>query len=254
MKRLIIILVAIIVAVPLSAQAQKRNKRDAETEQLREQVAALCAQVEQLQREVERRVVRAQEVNPSWEKWKDVRYNYGFNTEEQPIYNTVEGVLESNTMLSVRGGRGRWNNSTSKPYTTFVDGGHLFEGWNGSETCRLTMLIGKQAPDIACIQVYSPKGLYLPKRHFGWVKIGSDDACEGVDFGRRWAVSFVPFTLGAFESQPTTTFYKNSQLDTDAVPVGTLYFDKKAGKIGCYTEQGWRYLQFEQPTATDNNK
>ena len=245
MKRLIIILLAIIVAVPLSAQAQKRNKRDAETEQLREQVAALCAQVEQLQREVERRVVRAQEVNPSWEKWKDVRYNYGFNTEEQPIYNTVEGVLESNTMLSVRGGRGRWNNSTSKPYTTFVDGGHLFEGWNGSETCRLTMLIGKYAPDLACIQVYSPKGLYRDVRHFGWVKIGSDEKNQGVDFGRYWAKTFVPFSLAALNKTPEGIHYENCQLEGVGVPVGTLYYDTTVGKVRCYTNEGWRYLSFE---------
>lgn len=187
----------------------------------------------------------AKPVDPNWKKWQDVRYNYGFNTAEQPIFNTVEGVLESTTMLSVRGGKGRWNNSTDKPYTTFVDGGHLFEGWNGTETCRLTMLIGKQAPDIACIQVYSPKGLYKPKRHFGWVKIGSDDAKEGIDFGRRWALSFVPFTLGGFDKAPTTTYYHNSQLESDAVPVGTLYYDTKAGKIGCYTAEGWKYIKFE---------
>jgi hypothetical protein len=107
------------------------------------------------------------------------------------------------------------------------------------------MLIGKQAPDIACIQVYSPKGLYRPKRHFGWVKLGSDDANEGVDFGRRWAISFVPFTLGAFDKAPTTTFYTNSQIGSDAVPVGTLYYDTKEGKVGCYTPSGWRYLKFE---------
>ena len=151
--------------------------------EMTEQVAALMAKVDSLQRAVDGSLKVTMPVDPAWDKWQDVRYNYGFNTAEQPRFATVDGVLESRTMLSVRGGRGRWNNSTSKPYTTFVDGGHLFEGWNGTETCRLTMLIGKQAPDIACIQVYSPKGLYLPKRHFGWVKLGSDDARQGVDFG-----------------------------------------------------------------------
>ena len=224
--------------VEVSAQKLSRKQLVMLVEQLQDRVA-------ELEKQVEGRVVVAKPVNPAWEKWQDVRYNYGFNTEEQPIFNTVEGVLESTTMLSVRGGKGRWNNSTDKPYTTFVDGGHLFEGWNGSETCRLTMLIGKQAPDIACIQVYSPKGLYKSKRHFGWVKIGSDDAKEGVDFGRRWALSFVPFTLGSFDKAPTTTLYQNSQLESTAVPVGTLYYDTKAGKIGCYTAEGWRYIKFE---------
>ena len=224
--------------IEVSAQRVSRKQCIALVEQLQQRVA-------DLEKQLEGRVVVAKPVDPNWEKWQDVRYNYGFNTAEQPIFNTVEGVLESTTMLSVRGGKGRWNNSTDKPYTTFVDGGHLFEGWNGTETCRLTMLIGKQAPDIACIQVYSPKGLYKPKRHFGWVKIGSDDAKEGIDFGRRWALSFVPFTLGGFDKAPTTTYYHNSQLESDAVPVGTLYYDTKAGKIGCYTAEGWKYIKFE---------
>ena len=223
-------------SVDSSAQSRKELMRA---------LAELSHKVDSLEEQVKQRVTISKPVDPKWDKWQDVRYNYGFNTDEQPIYNTVEGVLESTTMLSVRGGRGRWNNYTSKPYTTFVDGGHLFEGWNGTETCRLTMLIGKQAPDIACIQVYSPRGLYREQRHFGWVKLGSDDAKEGVDFGRRWAISFVPFTLGRFEKAPTTTFYDNAQMGSTAVPVGTLYYDTQSDKIGCYTSQGWRYLKFE---------
>lgn len=220
--------------------AQRATRKE-----LLQKVIELGEKVERLEKEVSKRVVTSKPIDPTWDKWQDVRYNYGFNISEQPIFNTVEGVLESNTMLSVRGGKGRWNNNTDKPYTTFVDGGHLFEGWNGSETCRLTMLIGKQASDIACIQVYSPKGLYKQKRHFGWVKLGSDDAREGVDFGRRWAISFVPFTLAGFEKSPTTTFYHNSQLESTAVPVGTLYYDTSVGKIGCYTADGWKYIKFE---------
>ena len=238
MKRLFCFALLLLLFVGASAQKLARQELVTLIEQLQQRVT-------ELEKQVENRVMVAKPVDPTWEKWQDVRYNYGFNTELQPIFNTVEGVLESTTMLSVRGGKGRWNNSTDKPFTTFVDGGHLFEGWNGTETCRLTMLIGKQAPDIACIQVYSPKGLYLPKRHFGWVKIGSDDAKEGVDFGRRWAVSFVPFTLGNFDKAPTTTFYHNSQLESTAVPVGTLYYDTNTGKVGCYTAEGWKYLKFE---------
>ena len=139
----------------LPASAQKRAKRDAEIEALMRTVEMLAAKVDSLQREVDNRVPVSKPIDPEWEKWQDVRYNYGFNTAHQPIFNTVDGVLESTVMLSVRGGRGRWNNQ-GRPTSAFVDGGHLFEGWNGTETCRLTMLIGKYAPDLACIQVYSP--------------------------------------------------------------------------------------------------
>ena len=233
-------LLAVLLLSANQAMAQRLSRKE-----LRNQIDALTKRIEQLEGQIDNCVKKSMPIDPKWDKWQDVRYNYGFNTAEQPIFNTVNGVFESTTMFSVRGGLGRWNNSTDKPYTTFVDGGHLFEGWNKSESCRLTMLIGKQAPDIACIQVYSPKGLYRPKRHFGWVKLGSDDANEGVDFGRRWAISFVPFTLGAFDKAPTTTFYTNSQIGSDAVPVGTLYYDTKEGKVGCYTPSGWRYLKFE---------
>ena len=240
MKGARLVIVALLCLLTFQAEAQRLSRKA-----MTAQIAALTAKVDSLQSAVSGCLKVSMATDPNWEKWQDVRYNYGFNTSEQPVFATVDGVLESRTMLSVRGGRGRWNNNTSKPYTTFVDGGHLFEGWNGSETCRLTMLIGKQAPDIACIQVYSPKGLYLPKRHFGWVKLGSDDACQGVDFGRYWAVSFVPFTLGGFDSAPTTTVYHNTQLPTTAVPVGTLYYDTTLGKVGCYTPAGWRYIAFE---------
>lgn len=185
------------------------------------------------------------EINPEWDKWQDVRYNYGFNTSEQPVHNVIDGILETTTMLSVRGGLGRWHNGTPGLVTSFVDGGHLFEGWNGTETCRLTMLIGKQAPDIACIQVYSPKGLYKPERHFGWVKIGSDSKKEGVDFGRRWAISFVPFSLANLDKTPVDTHNLNEQLGTTEIPLGTIYFDTNVGKVRCYTSEGWKYLSFE---------
>lgn len=240
MKKIVLALLFAVVTLSVSAQGKK---------ELLQQIADLTAKVETLTKSVaeleKNKVDRTTPCNPQWDKWSDVRYNYGFNTKKTPVFNTIDGVLESTVMLSVRGGLGRWNSTVGEPYSKFVDGGHLFEGWNASETCRLTMLIGKQAPDIACIQVYSPKGLYLKKRHFGWVKLGSDDACEGVDFGRRWAVSFVPFTLGRFDKAPTTTHYLNEQLKSTAVPVGTLYYDTVTDKIGCMTTSGWKYLKFE---------
>ena len=118
------ILVALLALLSIQATAQRLSRR-----QMMEQVVVLSAKVDSLQNVVSSCVRVSKPVDPSWDKWQDVRYNYGFNTSEQPIFNTVEGVLESTTMLSVRGGKGRWNNSTDKPYTTFVDGGHLFEGW-----------------------------------------------------------------------------------------------------------------------------
>lgn len=239
MKKIVLVF---FVMATLTASAQSRKE-------LLKQVAELNAKIEALNKSVEElknnKVDRTTPCDPQWEKWNDVRYNYGFNTKKTPIFNTIDGILESTMMMSVRGGLGRWNSTVGEPYSEFVDGGHVFEGWNASETCRLTMLIGKQAPDIACIQVYSPKGLYHTTRHFGWVKLGSDDKHEGVDFGRRWALSFVPFTLGRFDKAPTTTFYHNEQIESTAVPVGTIYYNTENDKISCFTKDGWKYLKFE---------
>ncbi|MBR2352195.1 MAG: hypothetical protein IKA70_04595 [Alistipes sp.] len=240
MRRVIAIMAVSLLVVAAKAQSRKELLR---------QIEALSTKIETLEgkvAEVEReKVSRTTPCNPQWEKWSDVRYNYGFNTSKTPIFNTIDGVVEATVMMSVRGGLGRWNSTVGTPYSKFVDGGHLFEGWNASETCRLTMLIGKQAPDIACIQVYSPKGLYRTKRHFGWVKLGSDDANEGVDFGRRWAKSFVPFTLATLDKAPTDTYVENSQLGSAEVPVGTLYYDTTTNSIACMTPTGWQYISFE---------
>ena len=246
MKRYFATLVFVLLTASVSfpTAAQKRNKQKEQIEQLIQMVSNLTAKVDSLQNEVDNRVPVTKPIDPKWEKWQDVRYNYGFNTSQQPIFNTVDGVLESTVMLSVRGGRGRWNNH-GRPTSEFVDGGQLFEGWNGSETCRLTMLIGKYSPDLACIQVYSPKGLYREERHFGWVKIGSDEKFQGVDFGRYWAKTFVPFTLATLNKEPISIQYDNCQMEGLSVPIGTLYYDVNVGKVRCYTESGWRYLLFE---------
>ncbi len=247
MKKLLFLSLCLLAVTDAAA---RRRKSDAErADSLRNVVAWLAHRVDSLTTALEtlekQTVPVHKPVDASWEKWQDVRYNYGFNPAEQPVFNTVDGVLESTVMLSVRGGRGRWNSRSAKPKTRFADGGHVFEGWNATETCRLTMLIGKQAPDIACIQVYSPKGLYRTQRHFGWVKLGSDDRLEGVDFGRRWAKAFVPFTLDTRSAPPTDTMYLNEQLGSTDVPVGTLYYDTAADRVRCFTADGWRWLAFE---------
>ena len=108
-------------------------------------------------------------VNPEWPEWGEARYNYGFNKYITPIYNIVTGILESDTMISVGGGKGRWSH-------VFPNGGHVFEGWNGDETSRLTMLIGKNASNMAEIFVFSSS------TGFGIVKLGSDVDGEGVEF------------------------------------------------------------------------
>ena len=185
---------------------------------------------------------------PQWVKWDDVRYNYGFDKNLQSIFKTVHGVLESDTMISVRGGKGRWN-KTDKPTSTFVSGGHVFEGWSGKELCRLTMLIGKFHETFACIQTYSPAGLYETNRRFGWIKFGSDELRKGFDVSQDWTKCYTPFTLAILSSAPTKVpdADLNPQLSeySDSVPVGTMYYDLTLKKVRVYTENGWKNLAFE---------
>lgn len=180
------------------------------------------------------------EVNPDWEKWNDVRYNYGFDKNEQPVFNTVNGVLESDTMISVRGGLGRWHNR-------FVSGGHVFEGWSGNELSRLTLIMGKFHETFACIQTYSPAGLYEENRRFGWVKLGSDEKKKGVDFSQGWTTFYTPLTLQSRKSAPeeVTDSDLNPQLKSSKVPVGTMYYDTTLKKVRVMTKDGWKSFVLE---------
>lgn len=184
----------------------------------------------------------AKPINPQWDKWQDVRYNYGFNTAVQPIFNTIKGVLETDTMISVRGGKGRWSHA-------FTDGGHVFEGWSKDETFRLTMLIGKWNQSMACIQTYSPAGLSETNRRFGWVKLGSDELRKGLDVSKGWTTVYTPLTLQSRSSAPTGVedYDLNPQLSGygNSVPVGTMYYDTTTNKVKVYTPDGWKSVAFE---------
>ena len=187
-------------------------------------------------------VVNDLPILPYWPNWKDVRYNYGFNINEQPIFNTIHGVLESDTMISVRGGKGRWNQA-------FKSGGHVFEGWSGKELCRATMLMGKFHETFGALFTYSPAGLYEANRRFGWFKFGSDELKKGFDVSQGWTKCYTPFTLAILASAPTKVSDAdlNPQLSeyTNSVPVGTMYYDLTLKRVRVYTEDGWKSLAFE---------
>ena len=187
-------------------------------------------------------VVNNLPILPYWPNWKDVRYNYGFNINEQPIFNTIHGVLESDTMISVRGGKGRWHQA-------FKSGGHVFEGWSGKELCRATMLMGKFQETFGTLFTYSPAGLYETNRRFGWFKFGSDELKKGFDVSQGWTKCYTPFTLAILSSAPTKVSDAdlNPQLSeyANSVPVGTMYYDLTLRKVRVYTEDGWKSVAFE---------
>lgn len=204
--------------------------------------------------ELSKKVDVEKEINPEWEKWSDVRYNYGFDKNIQPIFNTIKGILETDTMISVRGGKGRWN-KTDKPASEFVSGGHVFEGWSGKELARLTMLIGKFHEMFACIQTYSPAGLYQSTRRFGWVKLGSDEKNKGFDFSQGWSTCYTPLTFQPL-SRPTTVmdYDLNPQFTSSTVPIGTLYYDKGENRFKVFTSNGWKSIAFTDDINNSNKE
>lgn len=108
-------------------------------------------------------------IDPSWSNWSSVVYNYGFDRNVDRTWHHFTGPIETDSMISVLGGKGRW-------YEAFEDGGHLFEGWNSGNTERLTIIIGKVL-HTASIFVFNPGTM-----GFGTVQIGSDDVDKGVLF------------------------------------------------------------------------
>ena len=95
-------------------------------------------------------------------------------------------------MLSVRGGKGRWNGDDTG---NFQHGGHLFEGWNKEEDIRLTAGIGLKNKEVAWLQTFHPateegtdEGAY-----YGITQIGSDIEGEGTAFMPNMTFMRSPF-------------------------------------------------------------
>lgn len=184
-------------------------------------------------------VPRRMNINPDWIGWKNDRCAYGFDTNKVPVYNIVEGILESDTMISVGGGKGRWHSLTGN----LKYGGHVFEGWNADETMRLTEIMGKFADDFGCIMVYGPTSLNNGIRRFGTIKYGSDEKNQGVNISQYSVVSFNPITLAQLESDPTMATQNSAEEDIvmrESVAIGTIYYNTSLDAIRVLTKDGWK--------------
>lgn len=185
-------------------------------------------------------------VNPEWENWQNERYSWGFNKNSDQPFIEADAPFEAN-MISVKGGKGRWHTQGTPTHTpspsAFVDGGHLFEGWNADETLRLTMLIGKYDYKMACIQCYGTPELNQGQRVYGYIKVGSDNANFGVNFGEKSAKFFVPILLSTTRPTEVTAMYETGDVTT--VPVGAMYYDTTADRVKVMTANGWKSLALE---------
>lgn len=194
--------------------------------------------------------------------WTSMPYNrkYGWGgfpmgTGHLPAYYGFGGLVEAD-MLSVRGGRGRWNGTDTG---NFKHGSHLLEGWNQEEDARLTMGIGINHKDIAWMQVFHPAteaGTHNGK-YYGVTKIGSDLDHHGVDFMPSVAVALVPMALPVMRESPRVlekdleVLQTTEQVDKALVDkskqaiVGSMYYDSNDNCLKVFTPDGWRSLAFE---------
>ena len=113
------------------------------------------------------------------EYWSCFKNRMGFNPETNPLPVIIDAPIESTHQIVVRGGRGRWN-SIDFPDAAFVNGSHLFEGWDAQEKYRLSMLIGKYKEGTANIFSFMPS--YNGVETFGVINIGCDKQYKGTDF------------------------------------------------------------------------
>jgi len=102
-------------------------------------------------------------IDSRWPAWKNGRYGYGQNTNQNKIYSKFDHTLVSDGMFISDGKSGAWSSESSGQDTY---GGHVFHGWNEIGTYRLTLMIGNSKvggisrEDEAAIIVYSPNGCF----------------------------------------------------------------------------------------------
>lgn len=128
-------------------------------------------------------------VDSSSEYWNDFKHFMGRNPETSNITEQMESPLESMGMITAHADRwktGQEGMSTSGVLSesSFVQGGHVFEGWDTEEMWRITMLIGKFATGRAHIFTFKPNESGVEE--FGIVTVGSDHEYEGADFARKY--------------------------------------------------------------------
>ena len=129
-------------------------------------------------------------VDPESEYWSNFKNFMGRNPSVSPIPEQMMAPLESAGMITANADRwktGQQGMSTQGELSdsTFVQGGHIFEGWDTEKMWRLTMLIGKFA--VGNAHIYTLKPNENGVEAFGVVTIGSDRKWEGLDVAQKYA-------------------------------------------------------------------
>ena len=142
------------------------------------------------------------DANSEW--WNNFRHLMGFNKNTTPIPQEIDTEIRAR-MITAKGG-GRWASGSTITSTegeesesVFVDGGHVFEGWDESGIWRLTMLIGKFTKGRAHIFTFKPNTNGVEE--FGIVTIGGDHEYDGMDVSTKYAQMWGNFISGSFSGK-----------------------------------------------------
>ncbi len=207
-----------------------------------------------------KRLELSSDIDPSWGRWQERGYNFGFNKERTPMYTTVNGILSTPYMIQVRGNeeekdRKRW-------------GFHVFEGYARDDKSRITMLLNKHVEEEKPVAELYYYGTAYNHSYdaYNWFRIGSDVRQHSFLFSRDKALFYGSltltnaFTLGnigkedLLEAQPDKDAEQNYAEDARHVNFrelktsgnGTMFYDKDRGIVVIKVEGKWMKLAVEE--------
>lgn len=131
-----------------------------------------------------KRIELRSDIDPSWDKWLDRGYAFGFEKEKTPMYTTVNGILSTPYMIQVRG------NTYEKNKKRW--GFHVFEGFAQDDRSRITMLVNKHTEvDKPVAELYYYGTVYNHSNAaYNWFRIGSDVREHSFLFSRDQALFY----------------------------------------------------------------
>ena len=146
-------------------------------------------------------VAKESSSDPDNEWWDDFKNFMGRNPAISPVDEQMKAPLVSNGMITAFADRwktGQQGMSTKGILSdsTFVQGGHVFEGWDTEKEWRLTALIGKFSKGRCHIFSFKPNENGVEE--FGIVTIGGDHEYDGMDFSQKYAQMWGNIIASAF--------------------------------------------------------
>ena len=146
-------------------------------------------------------VAKESNTDPENEWWDDFKNFMGRNPEISPVDEQMKSPLVSAGMVTAFADRwktGQQGMSTKGTLSdsTFVQGGHVFEGWDTEKEWRFTVLIGKFLKGRCHIFSFKPNENGVEE--FGIVTVGGDHEYDGMDFAQKYAQMWGNIIASAF--------------------------------------------------------